>query len=72
MNTNSQFPSDSKENVEPVSTSNDALEEDGTPVLDENDLEENELTVEEADQIVWDEPTKSKGSSGNEEKDITD
>ena len=51
-------------------SSDDAVEEDGTPVLDEEDLEENDLSVEEADQIVWDEP--KKGSSGNEEKDITD
>ncbi|TDH29060.1 hypothetical protein EXU57_03030 [Segetibacter sp. 3557_3] len=34
----------------------DDLEEDGTPVLDEEDLEENDLTVEEADEIEWDEP----------------
>ncbi len=51
-------------------SSDDAVEEDGTPVLDEEDLEENNLTVEEADQIVWDPP--KHGSSGGEEKDITD
>jgi hypothetical protein len=44
--------------------------EDTDPPLDEEDLEENDLTVEEADQIVWD-PPKS-GSSGTEEKDSTD
>ena len=44
--------------------------EDTDPPLDEEDLEENDLTVEEADQIVWDPP--QKGSSGAEEKDITD
>lgn len=44
--------------------------EDTNPPLDEEDLEENNLTVEEADQIVWEEPEKS--SSGDEEKDITD
>jgi len=44
--------------------------EDADPPLDEEDLEENDLTVEEADQIVWDPP--KKGSSGSEEKDITD
>ena len=52
---------------------NDAAEsadEDTDPQLDEEDLEENDLTVEEADQIVW-EPAKT-GSSGSEEKDITD
>ncbi len=37
-------------------TSNDAIEEDGTPVLDEQDLKENNLSAEEAEQIVWDEP----------------
>jgi len=40
------------------------------PTIDEEDLEENNLTVEEADQIVWDPP--KDGSSGSEEKDITD
>jgi hypothetical protein len=44
--------------------------EDTDPPLDEEDLEENDLTVEEADQIVWD-PPKS-GSGGTEEKDSTD
>jgi len=33
---------------------NDAVEPDGTPVLDEKDLEENNLTVEEAENIEWD------------------
>jgi hypothetical protein len=37
-------------------SSNDAVEEDGTPVLDEEDLKENNLTEEEADQIIWDDP----------------
>lgn len=49
---------------------NEELEEDTDPPLDEEDLEENNLTVEEADQIEW-EPAK-KGSSGSEEKDMTD
>ena len=44
--------------------------EDTDPPLDEEDLAENNLTVEEADQIVWEEP--EKGSSGSEERDITD
>lgn len=44
--------------------------EDTDPPLDEEDLEENDLTVEEADQIVWDPP--KTGSSGSEEKDISD
>jgi hypothetical protein len=44
--------------------------EDTDPPLDEEDLEENNLTVEEADQIIWDAP--KKGSSSSEEKDITD
>lgn len=43
--------------------------EDTDPPLDEEDLEENDLSVEEADQIVW-EPPKT-GSGGSEEKDIT-
>ena len=44
--------------------------EDTDPPLDEEDLEENDLTVEEADQIVW-EPAKT-GSASSEEKDFTD
>jgi hypothetical protein len=48
----------------------DAETEDIDPPLDEEDLEENDLTVEEADQIVWEPPKTS--SSGAEEKDITD
>ena len=39
-----------------VSSVNDATEEDGSPVLDEQDLEENDLTEEEADTIEWNEP----------------
>lgn len=48
----------------------DAEAEDTDPPLDEEDLEENNLTVEEADEIVWDPP--ASGSAGTEEKDITD
>lgn len=44
--------------------------EDTDPPLDEEDLKENNLTVEEADQIVW-EPPKT-GSAGSEEKDFID
>ncbi len=40
--------------------SNDAVEQDGTPVLDEQDLKENNLTEEEAEQLIWDEPAQSK------------
>ena len=38
----------------------DAVEEDGTPVLDEQDLKENNLTEEEAEQLIWDEPAQSE------------
>lgn len=44
--------------------------EDADPPLDEEDLEETGLSVEEADQVVWDSP--ATGSSGSEEKDILD
>ena len=37
-------------------SNNDAVEEDGTPVLDEQDLEENNIDEEEAEDIEWDEP----------------
>jgi hypothetical protein len=52
--------------------SNEAAEtdkENSDPPLDESDLEENNLSVEEADQIVWDPPKIS--SAGQEEKDIS-
>lgn len=48
----------------------EAEAEDLDPPLDEEDLDEIGLTVEEADQIEWEPP--QKGSSGSEEKDITD
>jgi hypothetical protein len=32
----------------------EAIEDDGAPVLDEKDLEENGLTVEDAEEIEWD------------------
>ncbi len=41
-------------------TSNDEVEEDGNPVLDEQDLKENNLTDKEADQIIWDEPGENE------------
>jgi len=37
----------------------DAVEDDGTPVLEEEDLEENDIDEDEAEDIEWDEP-KSK------------
>jgi hypothetical protein len=51
-------PGDEDEDLRVGQTSKDAVEDDGTPVLDEDDLEENSLTVEEADNIVWDEADK--------------
>ena len=36
------------------SSTEDAVEPDGTPVLEEKDLEENNLTVDEAEDIEWD------------------
>lgn len=38
----------------PQAVADDSVELDGTPVLDERDLEENNLTDEEADNIEWD------------------
>lgn len=35
---------------------NNATEEDGSPVLDEEDLEENHIDEDEADDIEWEEP----------------
>ncbi|MDB5193429.1 MAG: hypothetical protein JWQ96_2992 [Segetibacter sp.] len=62
---------DIDESTQSKSESEEAVEEDGTPVLDEKDLEENGLSLEEADQIEWEEPKEGKGSSGPEEKDVT-
>ncbi len=49
-----QIEDEQEKDTQNVSLSNDAVEEDGTPVLDEQDLEENNLTAEEADNIEWD------------------
>jgi hypothetical protein len=73
---NSQLPQFSQEeetNSPDITEKNKNGEEeteDNDPPLDEEDLEENGLTVEEADQVIWDPP--KTGSSGPEEKDITD
>jgi len=68
-----KYSQEEETNSSDVIKNNEAAEaanEDTDPPLDEEDLEENNLTVEEADQIVW-EPPKT-GSAGTEEKDITD
>jgi hypothetical protein len=65
-----EFSQEEEINSPDIVEQNEKGEEDTDPPLDEEDLEENNLTVEEADQIEW-EPAK-KGSSGSEEKDITD
>lgn len=67
---NSPKYSQEEETNSPDIVERNELEEDNDPDLDEDDLEENNLTVEEADQIEW-EPANG-GSSGPEEKDITD
>jgi hypothetical protein len=68
-----EYSQEEETNSPVIIKQNEAVEsdnEDSDPPLDEEDLEENNLTVEEADQIVWEQPEKS--SSGSEEKDITD
>ena len=65
-----EFNKEEETNSPGLVKQNEASDEDTDPPLDEEDLEENNLTVEEADHIVWEEP--DKGSSGSEEKDITD
>jgi len=42
-----------------IENTDDAIEDDGTPVLDEEDLHENDLDVEEAEDIEW-EDTKDE------------
>jgi hypothetical protein len=51
-------PESSAENVE-----NTAEEDDESPVLDEQDLEENNLSDEEADKVEW-EPGDKKAQQG--------
>jgi hypothetical protein len=43
-----------------IDSSLEANEDDGTPVLDEEDLEENDLSVEEAEDIEWEEPNEGE------------
>ena len=39
-----------------LGNADEAIEDDGTPVLDEEDLEENDLDVEDAEDIEWEDP----------------
>jgi hypothetical protein len=48
------LPGDDNDDISSAQSTDSAVEEDGSPILDEQDLEENDLKVEEADQIVWD------------------
>jgi gas vesicle protein len=43
---------------------NDDIKEEASPVLDEEDLEENNITDEEADDIEWD-PNQQRGDKGD-------
>ena len=45
---------DSKENQENLPAESDAIEDDSSPVLEESDLAENNLRVEDAENIEWD------------------
>lgn len=66
-----KYSQEEETNSPDITENNETAEaEDTDPPLDEEDLEENDLTVEEADEIVWDPPNST--SSGPEEKDITD
>lgn len=66
-----KYSQEEETNSQDIIKQNETAEtEDADPPLDEEDLEENNLTVEEADETVWEEP--ETGSSGSEEKDITD
>lgn len=44
--------------------------DDGTPILDEEDLEENEISEDEVEDIEWEEPDTA--DAAEDEKDITD
>jgi hypothetical protein len=57
-----------EESSKAENVSNDALEDDGTPVMDEMDLQENNLSEEEADQVEWDAPQSGgSGRTGSDE-----
>ncbi len=45
-----------QDQLQHVSNTDDAVEDDGAPVLDDIDLEENGFTEEQADDIEWEEP----------------
>jgi hypothetical protein len=66
---NFQRPNDEEKEQSSPSAQNEngggEEEEDDEPVLDEEDLEENDLTDEEADNIEWEpEPGKDKQDQG--------
>jgi hypothetical protein len=71
MNTpNKNQEADDFESIDPQEDEvalTDDLEDDGTPVLDEADLEENDLTEEEAEDIEWED-----GSTAEDETDEED
>ena len=45
-----------------IRETNDAMEDDGTPVLDEEDLEETGLDEEAAEDVEWEEPESGANS----------
>jgi hypothetical protein len=49
---------DEDQNDSSTDSSPEAMEDDGTPVLDEEDLEENNLSLDEAEDIEWEEPAE--------------
>lgn len=43
-----------------------AVEDDGTPVLDEQDLEENDLSEEEAENVEWEPESDAGGGTAGQ------
>jgi len=70
--TKSQQPEDykSQDQTEDISTETNDLEDDGTPVLDEADLEENNLTVDEAEDIEWEDTGTATTAEDEDDEDI--
>ena len=54
-----------------MSSQDDALEEDGTPVLDEGELEENALADDEVEDIEWEDAgSETLGETDETENDL--
>ncbi len=72
-NNNTERSENDEENIKNAGSENtgSAVEDDGTPVLDEQDLEENNISLDDAENIDWDDADNTSGNS-NGNKNIKD